>query len=106
MSRLVVLPDPGVDEVGAALPGEVARQGEGAHDEAVGVHDVLRDRPVVGVPVLAYISQSELSIKIIPANRRPVYLNTCNIDPIGHILHTGHQQAAHLGSYFYSASEE
>ena len=50
--RLVVLPDPGVDEVGAALPGEVARQGEGAHDEAVGVHDVLRDRPVVGVPVL------------------------------------------------------
>ena len=51
--RLVVLPDPGVDEVGAALPREVARQGEGAHDEAVGVHDVLRDRPVVGVPVLA-----------------------------------------------------
>ena len=51
--RLVVLPHPGVDEVGAALPREVARQGEGAHDEAVGVHDVLRDRPVVGVPVLA-----------------------------------------------------
>ena len=54
--RLVVLPHPGVDEVGAALPREVARQGEGAHDEAVGVHDVLRDRPVVGVPVLAYQS--------------------------------------------------
>ena len=31
---------------------EVVGQGEGAHDVAVGVHHVARDRPVVRVPGL------------------------------------------------------
>ena len=70
--RLVVLPHPGVDEVGAALPREVARQGEGAHDEAVGVHDVLGNGPVVGVAIL----------------------DTRDVDPIPDVLDTRDQDAA------------
>ena len=49
------------------------REGEGAHDEAVGVHHVLGDGPHVRVSVL----------------------HTGDVDPIADVLHRGDQQAAH-----------
>ena len=49
------------------------REGEGAHDEAVGVHHVLGDGPQVRVSVL----------------------HTGDVDPIADVLHRGDQQAAH-----------
>ena len=72
VSLLVVLPHSGVDEGLAPLPRKMSGQGEGAHDEAVGVHDVLGDGPVVWVSVL----------------------DAGDVNPIPDILHTGHQDAA------------
>ena len=44
---------------------EVVGQGEGAHDVAVGVHHVARDRPVVRVPGLDENAGSSLWQKIL-----------------------------------------
>ena len=41
-----------MDDLAADLAGKVLGQGEGPHDEAVSVHHVGRDRPVVRVAVL------------------------------------------------------
>ena len=72
VSLLVVFPPPGMNQVPAPLPGKVSGQGEGTHDEAVGVHDVLGNGPVVGVAIL----------------------DTRDVDPIPDVLDTRDQDAA------------
>ena len=41
-----------MNNIPASLPGKVLGKCEGPHDEAVGVHDVLGDGPIVRVTVL------------------------------------------------------
>ena len=50
----------------------IGRQGEGSHDVAIGVHDMLGDGPGVGMTTLG----------------------AGNVETIAHILHTGDQDTA------------